>query len=34
MILFGKMKIPENLMQSKRTGEFIGFVDSGDVNLN
>ena len=34
LILFDKMKIHENLMWPKHTGDLIGFVDLGDVNLN
>ena len=34
VILFDEMKIQENLMRSKHTGDLVGFVDLGDVNLN
>ena len=34
VILFDEMKIQENLVWSKHTGDLIGFVDLGDVNLN
>ena len=34
LILFDEMKIQENLVWSKHTGDLIGFVDPGDVNLN
>ena len=33
-ILFNEMKIQEDLMWDKRTGELIGFVDVGDMKLN
>ena len=32
MILFDEMKIQENLVWPKHTGDLIGFVDLGDVN--
>ena len=34
VILFDEMKIQENLVWARRTGDLIGFVDLGDVNLN
>ena len=34
VILSDEMKIQENLVWSKHTGDLIGFVDFGDVNLN
>ena len=34
VILFDEMKIQENLVWSKHTGDLIGFVDLGNVNLN
>ena len=34
VILFDEMKIQENLVWSKHTGDLIFFVDLGDVNLN
>ena len=34
VILFDEMKIQENLMWSKHTGDLIGFVDLGDMNVN
>ena len=34
VILFGEIKIQENLVWSRHTGDLIGFVDLGDVNLN
>ena len=34
VILFDEMKIEENLVWSKHTGDLIGFADLGDVNLN
>ena len=34
VILFDEMKILENLVWSKHTGDLIRFVDLGDVNLN
>ena len=33
-ILFDEMKIQENLVWDKHTGELIGFVDLGDINVN
>ena len=33
-ILFDEMKIQENLVWDKHSGELIGFVDLGDVNVN
>ena len=34
VILFDEMKIQENLVWARRTGDLIGLVDLGDVNLN
>ena len=34
VILSDEMKIQENLVWSKHTGDLIGFVDFGDVKLN
>ena len=31
---FDEMKTQENLVWFKQTGDLIGFVDLGDVNLN
>ena len=28
------MKIQDNLVWDKHSGELIGFVDSGDININ
>lgn len=33
-ILFDEMKVQEDLVWEKHTGELIGFVDLGDVNVN
>ena len=33
-ILFGEMKIQEDVVWDKHTGELIGFVDLGDMKLN
>ena len=33
-ILFDEIKIQESLVWDKHTGELIGFVDLGDVNVN
>ena len=33
-ILFDEMKIQENLVWDKHSGELIGFDDLGDVNVN
>ena len=32
MVIFDEMKIQENLVWPKHTGDLIGFVDLGDVN--
>ena len=34
VIFFDEMKIQENLVWSKYTGDLVGFVDLGDMNLN
>ena len=33
-ILFDEMKIQENLVWDKHSGELIGFDDLGDINVN
>ena len=33
-ILFDEMKIQENLVCDKHSGELIGFVEVGDINVN
>ena len=33
-ILFDEMKSQENLVWDKHSGELIGFVDLGDININ
>ena len=33
-ILFDEMKIQENLVWDKHSGELIGFVDLGDINVS
>ena len=34
VLLFDEMKIQQNLVWDKHTGELIGFVDLGDINVN
>ena len=34
VLLFDEIKIQENLVWDKHTGELIGFVDLGDVDVN
>ena len=34
ILLMGEMKIQENLVWDKHTGELIGFIDFGDVDIN
>ena len=34
IILFDEMKIQENLVRDKHSGELIGFVDLSDININ
>ena len=34
VLLFDEMKIQENLVWDKHTGELIGYVDLGDIDLN
>ena len=33
-ILFDEMKIQENLLLDKHSGELLGFADLGDINVN
>ena len=33
-ILFDEMKIQKNLVWDKHSGELIGFVDLGDINVS